>query len=469
MSSLQKVANKHNVPVHLMANQEVPIEREAVEQALSLLEIEGVAAASKSMILTPDLHRGSGIPVGVCLDLEGLLVPGMIGKDIGCGMRLLVLEGLDKQDIDAHKDEIVERLRQIFFGGEREVWTSPKQREAILREGLVGLFETIQDNQANGLWKFYDQSKQIKELDFVFSSGCFATQSMFGAFSKYQLGSERKHAPDSQLGSLGGGNHFCEIGLVEELLEAQTAHAWNLKQGSVIAFIHTGSLVLGSNVGQEFKRQEGQRRDELDTLPADSNRGKEYISAMNNAANFASANRLVLGLMATKAISEAIGKEISAELVYDSPHNFIEEIGNVYRHRKGATPALGVDALVERFSTGTPILLPGSMGSSSWVMVGTGQEQTLETVSHGAGRALSRGKAARTKDLELDKLTIVNPIDPLKMKASGRRDLLDEYQKRLQEESPTAYKPIEPVVDSVVEAKAARKVSMLKPLITVKG
>ncbi|MDA0185647.1 RtcB family protein, partial [Solirubrobacter phytolaccae] len=189
-----------------------------------------------------------------------------------------------------------------------------------------------------------------------------------------------------------------------------------------------------------------------------------YVRALRNAANLAWANRFALTAMAVGAIADVLGAAPRWVTVGDAPHNLIWREDDRWRHRKGACPA-------ERGSgpfayTGEPVLIPGSMGDSSWVLAGTGEEAALSSTSHGAGRVLARGRAARTRDDAADALLqVVTPIDPV----LARRDVRAEHDRRVREEAPRAYKPIGPVVDAVVAAGAARRVARLEPLLTTKG
>jgi tRNA-splicing ligase RtcB len=174
--------------------------------------------------------------------------------------------------------------------------------------------------------------------------------------------------------------------------------------------------------------------------------------------------------MALRALEEATGRTIDARLVYDAPHNLVFRSGEVCLHRKGATPAhgpSGTDWL------GKPVIIPGSMGAASYLLAGEGREDALESACHGAGRALSRGRAANVKratfERAMERLRVVGPIDPRAPAIARRRDIVEKYEKRVMEEAPYAYKPVEPVVDSVTEAGIARKVARLFPLCTVKG
>ncbi|MBE2316851.1 RtcB family protein [Solirubrobacter sp. CPCC 204708] len=252
---------------------------------------------------------------------------------------------------------------------------------------------------------------------------------------------------DSQLGSLGGGHHFCELQRVAELCDGPTAWAWGLRRGALAVMVHAGSLGFGhvarSRGGTEPFLRAGPEQD-------------AYVRAQHNAANLAFANRLALTAMAVGAVAHELGSPPRWVTVGDAPHNLIWREGDIWRHRKGACPAL----------LGKPVLIPGSMGDSSWVLAGTGAEAALASTSHAAGRVLARGRAARTRDDQADaRLRVVTPVDPLRV----RRDVRNEHARRVREEAPRAYKPIGPVVDAVVAAGAARRVARLEPLLTVKG
>ncbi len=198
---------------------------------------------------------------------------------------------------------------------------------------------------------------------------------------------------------------------------------------------------------------------------------------MRNAANFAFANRLLLGLMTIRVLSEVIGRTIQAQLVYDAPHNLIwEGPEDRFLHRKGACPAIGSDPSQPTSPfryTGHPVLIPGSMGAASYVLAGQGNAAALCSACHGAGRALSRGKSRRidqqTYADTTAKLRVVTAIDPTAADVRLRRDVLAEYHNRLKEEGPFAYKDVTPVVQTVEDAGIARRVARMWPLLTIKG
>lgn len=252
--------------------------------------------------------------------------------------------------------------------------------------------------------------------------------------------------------------------------------------------IHSGSVGLGHAVGGHFidrardifPKDIKHPKNDFYMLPMQGKHKGEgifYLDSMHNAANFAFANRLFLGMMATQAISEAIGIDFATKLVYDAPHNLVfsrdkAEYGSKsYLHRKGATPAEG--PIKDSDWMGRPVLIPGSMGSSSYLLSGQGNEAALESACHGAGRLLSRGAAGHVSDKkfseETNRLRIVNPIDLHSPQMQMRKDIVEKLTTRRKEEAPYAYKPIAPVIDSVVSADIARLVAKLLPLCTVKG
>jgi tRNA-splicing ligase RtcB len=186
---------------------------------------------------------------------------------------------------------------------------------------------------------------------------------------------------------------------------------------------------------------------------------------MSNATNFAFVNRLCLAMTAVSSLEKTLGREIESSLLYDAPHNFIEADDMIWRHRKGATPALGPD---QQHPSGHPVLVPGSMGDSSFILAGQGNPETACSTAHGAGRKLSRGAAA-SQSFDLSGLEIVTPVNEQEIINQGRRDLLAEKEKRLREEAPEAYKDINQVVESIEKSAAARPVVRLKPLLTVKS
>ena len=497
------VANRFGIPITLFARPDVRIEVDGITQLLELASLaETLASIGEheragdiapfwggdpgtiaAIVLTPDFHRGAGVPVGTVIDARGFVLPSAVGNDICCGMRLLATD-VTREELAPHLPALEASLRGIFFQGKRDIPMSPHQREAILRDGLIGLLESAADNAGTGLWRYYDPPAEERDLGRVHFEGVLPASGIF-AFDDWIRASGARDGRDIQIGSVGGGNHFVELQEIEEILDGPTAYSFGLAKGAVTIMAHSGSVGLGHMVGGWFgDRARGLHPHGIPhpahgfyVLPTGGPHAPEavaYLDAMRNAANFAFANRLFLGLMAVRAMAETLGREVSTRLVYDAPHNLIWEHGASMLHRKGATPALGADGQPGPFGyTGHPVIIPGSMGASSYVLAGEGNQAALESACHGAGRSLTRGGAAHVEDAvytrAVERLRVVTPVDPASPEVRSRRDILGKYHQRMKEEAPFAYKPITPVVQSVEDAGVARRVARLFPIVTVKG
>lgn len=500
------IHNPQKIPVTLFARRDVQIEAAGLRELSAMLSLQDtleiIARAERSgvihpfwgetpgrierVVLTPDFHKGSGIPIGTVLDTRGFVLPRAVGNDVCCGMRLIATD-VRRDEILAHSKPLQKRLRALFFEGKRDIPMSPRQREALLRQGLQGLYDTRSDNLGTGAWRDYDPASQRDDLERTHFDGALPTTGIF-AFDAFVRASGSSQGRDPQIGSIGGGNHFVEIQSVEEINDGATAHAWGVSKDRVTIMVHTGSVGLGHMVGgyfgelarSLFPRELPHPEHGFYPLPMGGPLGSRaiaYLDAMKNAANFAFGNRLFLGLMVLRVFREVLGREIGSRLVYDAPHNLIwENEGGEGRfiHRKGATPAHGADGRGGPFQyLGKPVIIPGSMGASSFLMAGGGNDDALCSACHGAGRGLTRGQASHVDDKTyreaMGSLSVVTPIDPDSPTIRRRKDILDRYHQRLKEEAPYAYKPITPVIESVEGAAIARRVARLWPLVTVKG
>lgn len=490
-----QIKNELDLDVKLFANKDVFVENEAFEELFDFLDVEravrdiqnsehkdffGDQANISRVVLTPDFHKGSGVPVGTVVEANNFVIPKAIGNDICCGMRLLVTD-IPVEKLDGHWDEIQKKLRGLFFQGQRDIPMSPRQREAVLRDGLPGLLRTIQDNANQGIYKYYDISAQRDDLERMHNQGGFATDRLFG-FEKFVKSSGAIDGRDPQIGSVGGGNHFVELQRIDEIICNQSAKKLGVVNGNLAIMIHSGSVGLGHAIGGHFMDRakelfpKGIRHPKNDffVIPTSgklANEGSFYINSMHNAANFAFANRLFLGLMAVRSIQEVLGITVDSKLVYDAPHNLVFSNGSRHLHRKGATPAEGPAKETEWM--GKPVIIPGSMGSASYLLTGTGNDDSLQSACHGAGRVMPRGEASHVSDKIFDqqteKLRIVTSVDPKSPMMQMRKDILAKYKERVKEEAPYAYKDITPVINSVRDANIARVVAKLMPLCTVKG
>ncbi len=492
-----KVVNPQGVDATLFAGADVPIESAAVDELLGMLRLretaERIADVSpdsfdgdpviERVAVTPDFHKAAGIPVGTVLATRGFVVPQAIGNDINCGMRVHLTD-LSADDVPGRLDELEGACRSIYFEAGRNIPMKRRQRVAMLTNGLMGLLEEVPRSQDEGLWPLFHEGSPERDLARVERCGSLPARRVFGLDEGF-LGRGDELTRDAQIGSIGGGNHFVEIQRVEKILDGAVAHAWGVKVGQVAVMVHTGSVGVGHVCG-------GYYRDVLKklypatlrhpengifVLPTGERHREEaarFWDALNNAANFAFANRMFLALMALASLREVFG-EVGSRLLYDAPHNLVWDEGGLFVHRKGACPARDALALKDtpfRYE-GEPVLVPGSMGASSFLLVGRGNADALWSASHGAGRALSRGEAAKGHDDEfrkfMEEFRVVTPVDFRRADLRMRRDILDKKLADIKQEAPHAYKGIGPIVKTLEAADIARPVAELKPLMTVKG
>lgn len=471
------LTHESDFPVRLFATPEVPLERRAVAELAGVLDIARLAqqldpaAQLRRVALTPDFHKGAGIPVGTVLQTEGFVVPQAIGNDIGCGMRLH-RTGLTRQDLEPHWNALEAKLRHLFFEGGRDLALTGLQREALLRHGVEGLRDSVPITQNGGLWRLFHRLSSAG--DSIGNGSAGLSVSELPPVSDW-LGEAHRLSHDAQLGSVGGGNHFVELQAVEKVLDPAAAHAWGLQVGQIVVMVHSGSLGfghLGGNLGKRlaqahFPARVGQNA----LLPlTDETAIAEWQSAANAAAHFAGVNRLMLSLMVEQALESLVG-ETSFELLYDAAHNAVWQDGDTFIHRKGATPAGGFSEMAGGpFAyTGEPVLVPGSMGASSFILAGRGLPEALASASHGAGRVQGRGAAMHGHEAEfetfLQEFRVVTPVDWRRARADIRERKLAE----LKQEAPFAYKGIGPVIDTLTRGGLASVVAELTPLLTVKG
>lgn len=495
-----RIDNPRQVEATLFATDEVLVESSAVSELLGLLDLQQTverfaeaspesfeqAPAIRQVAVTPDFHKARGIPVGTVMATRGFAVPQAIGNDINCGMRLHTTS-LQADQISGHLDDLETAFRHLFFEGGRNIPMSRSQREALFLRGLTGLLDATPKTQTDGIWSLFHDQPTERDLERIDRRGSLPARRAFGLDDF--LGSPDALSRDSQIGSIGGGNHFVEIQRVERVLDGTTAHAWGLKPGMVTVMVHTGSLSIGHLCG-------GHYRDVVKTLFPSSLRHPDngifvlpsgercrtqsdlFWNSLHNAANFAFANRMFLALMARAGLERVFG-EVESPLLYDAPHNFLwkEELDGeeIVLHRKGACPARGFEAMAGTpFAYyGEPVLVPGSMGASSFILAGQGNAESLWSASHGAGRSLSRGSAIRGHDREfeefLERFRVVIPLDLRRPDVRQRRDIVEKKLDELKQEAPFAYKGIGPVIRTLEMAGIARPVVELTPLMTIKG
>ena len=440
----------------------------------------------EKIILTPDFHKGFGIPIGTLMMTKGFVIPQAMGKDINCGMRLYTTDLSEEQILDK-LPELTKKVRHIFFQGGRQIPMTGRQRQAMFQYGLEGLLETYMDSKSKGLWQYYQPKIQEAWLDCSVFRGSLKADDTEGL--KDFIGSYGQLTYDDQIGTIGGGNHFLEVQRVAEIYDGQVANGWNIKKGAVVVMIHAGSLTIGHHSGllnqkicQEiYPARLPHPENKIYPIPINdsmSNAGKRFWSASQNAANFGFANRLFLGFMIQDVFTSILGA-CKLDLVYDAPHNYIwkKQISGeeYYIHRKGACCAGGWEEMegTPFAYYGEPVMIPGSMGSSSYLLRGLGNPDSLWSASHGAGRKKSRGEAIRGNDEAfrqfLEKFHVITPIDPSRTDLKGRTDILKKWEESVRAEAPYAYKEIDPVIEVHKTHKMAALVARMEPIFTIKA
>ncbi len=434
----------------------------SLQQLVNVTALPGIVGAAYGM---PDMHEGYGFPVGGVAGTllpDGVISPGGIGFDINCGVRLLV-SGMVEAELRPFLEPVVHEIsRSIPSGfGRSGRWSLGRpELDRVLNEGCPYLIR----EQGFG---------HPEDLDFIEAGGCLA-----GADAAC-VSERAKTRGHDQLGTLGGGNHFIEVQVVDAVYDEPGARTLGLFLGQAAVLIHTGSRGLGHQVCTDYVRTMDQAMAkyaitvpdrQLACVPFSSPEGRSYFAAMAAAANFAWCNRHTIAhrvrLVFERILHRLPGREL--RLVYDVGHNTakIERFGDdeVCVHRKGATRAFGpfaAEVPAPWRELGQPVFIPGSMGTASYVLVGTeaSRKLSLSSACHGAGRALSRGAAKRSvaghevrKQLEARGIVVRCPSNV-----------------ELSEEAPLAYKDVDRVVDVVHEAGLARRIARLRPIGVVKG
>ncbi|MFI6519326.1 RtcB family protein [Spirillospora sp. NPDC050679] len=480
-----RLPNRWDIPVEVCAGPDVPLEPAAVDEVLALLETAdtlerlsrgGPPARITRVALTPDLHKGAGIPIGTVVETEHALLPQAVGNDVNCGMRLEVTS-LSADRVRPGLDGLERRLRRLFFEGGRRIALTPAQREGLLRDGLPGLLLT-----GDTPWQGLAPTDADDAVDRAHASG-FPTGGA-EAFADW-IGSAGGASHDSVIGGIGGGNHFVELQYVEAVHDAAAAHAWGLTPGTVVLMAHSGSLSLGhqaNGTAVDLLRAgwpAGTPHPRNGIMPflldeRSERARRRYLDAFGNAANFALGNRFFLALTMRAGLEAEYG-ELSSRPLYDAPHNLFWRDGGRVVHRKGATPAGGHAEMAggPYGMWGEPVIVPGSMGAASFVLRGHGEPRTLASACHGAGRRVPRGASARGNDAELDAFLrdfrVVTPLDHRDPVTARRADVMAAWRRDLKQEAPWAYKDIGPVVSGLRAGGVATPVAELRPLLTVKG
>lgn len=459
------------VPGRIYASEELMAgirDEDSIAQVANVAHLPGIVKYSLAM---PDIHLGYGFPIGgVCaMDPQkgGVISPGGVGYDINCGVRL-ARTNLKEEDLQGKLHDVV---RNIFYQVPSGVGSSSALKKLSI-EDLRAVF------RKGARWVVEQGMGTREDIEHTEEYGCLQSADP-DAVSEAAMERGR-----DQLGTLGSGNHFLELDIVDEIFEEDIAEGLGLEQGNLCVFIHSGSRGLGHQVCQDALRtmQSAMKKYQivvpdlqLACVPIDSPEGRSYMGGMAAAANFAWANRQTMMHLAQEAILQSLSlspKALGWRLVYDVCHNIAKmehhsvdgKIKELCVHRKGATRAFppGHPQLPEAYrQIGQPVLIPGDMGNASYVLIGTDRAmtETFGSSCHGAGRLKSRKKA---------------------MEAARGRNIIHEMKKQgvtvmargmrtIAEEMPEAYKNVHAVVDVMHVAGVSRKVARLRPIGVVKG
>jgi tRNA-splicing ligase RtcB (3'-phosphate/5'-hydroxy nucleic acid ligase) len=457
------------VPVRLFATRRIlekVMDDQSLEQAVNAATLPGLAGP---VVVMPDMHQGYGFPIGGVAATkfpDGVISPGGIGYDINCGVRLLASQ-IEMAAVEDRLDELASALDRHCpsgVGTKGTVRLSESELERVMVEG----------------------AQWAKKQGFATEADLRRTEDggrMEGA-DPSMVSKRARERGRPQLGTLGSGNHFIEVDVVDQVFDTHAAQAMGLQEGNLVVLIHSGSRGFGHQICSDYvsefqaavQRYQIHLPDrELVCAPLNSPEGEAYLAAMRCAANYAFTNRQILAHQARQAFEEVLAGVVPdwhLRQVYDIAHNMGKVESHqiegkrlrVCVHRKGATRAFGPGSqgLPPEYQTiGQPVLVPGSMGTSSWVLVGTeaSMQHSYGSSCHGAGRVMSRSKAK--KEVRGESLRKDLEGKGIHVRAGSLKGLA--------EEAPAAYKDVDEVVETVSGAGIARKVARLRPVAVIKG
>ena len=453
------------VPVRVYASEKM-LEESFKDRSLGqLINVSTLPGIQKYALAMPDMHEGYASPIGGVAAInpkEGVISPGVCGYDINCGMRLLKSEQTEKE-IKPYLDKLATEIQSQVpsgLGRGRKTKLSIEQIDKILDQGTHVLLK-----------QGYGEKEDVEN--------CEATGRLDWADSSV-VSNHAKNRGRGQIGTLGSGNHFLEVQKVEEIFDENVAKEFGLFKDQVVIMIHTGSRGLGHQVCtdylrtmipamQRYKIKVPDR--EFACVPFNSPEGQRYFSAMAAAANYAWSNRYMIAYYIRGAWKKVLGEKERLEVLYDVAHNIIKKEKHLISgkeselivHRKGATRAFppGSSEIPERYrEVGQPVLIPGSMGTASYILVGTKEgKEAFYSTCHGAGRTMSRRAATRT----ISGQEVIKRLEQkgIVIKCWSLRGIA--------EEAPLAYKDIDDVVEVVHQANLSKKVAKLIPLAVIKG
>ena len=434
-----------------------------LEQLCNVAHLKGVVHHTIAM---PDIHWGYGFPIGgvAAMDVEkGVISPGGVGYDINCGVRLAIIPVYFKDLNTKKKNQLLKRIYELVPSG---VGRGQKGKKSLTDRDYLELTEK---GASFSIERGYGFPEDISHME---SEGCIEGADIRG------ISHHAKERGKNQLGTIGSGNHFVEIGAIEKNFLDDIAKIWGIEEGLTYVLIHSGSRGFGHQVCQDTLNQfikKGYHLNlpdrQLVAAPIQSQEGKAYFASMAAAANFAFNNRQQILHQVRCAFHDVLSVSPNEiKLLYDVCHNIAkfethiveEKAQKVCIHRKGATRAFGKGAkeLSPLFQkTGQPVLVPGDMGRASYLLVGLGNPLTFCSSCHGAGRDKSRTQSLKSW----------KGVDLIAHMEEQGVQVMATSNRTVAEEMPDAYKDVDDVIEAVKLAKLADPVSRLKPFLVLKG
>ncbi len=439
------------------------MDQAVLDQAVNVSHLPGIVG---DVIVLPDAHWGYGFPIGSVAAFdedEGVVTVGGVGFDINCGVRTLktnlIYYKLSDRDIETLAKKLFENI-PAGLGREGKIKLSRKELNKVMVEGVRWCLE-------NGF-------ATKEDIEFTEERGRVS-----GAVPDY-VSDEAVEREEGQIGTLGSGNHYLEVQVVEEIYNSDIARVYGLFEGQVVMTIHCGSRGFGHQINADFlkvfrgaveKYKIPIKEKELLCAPVRSKEGQMYLGAVRCAINYAFANRQMITHLVRETVKK-IFRDVEVELLYDVAHNTVKEETHVingkkkkvFVHRKGSTRGLGagVEGIPKKYlEVGQPVIVGGSMGTASYILAGTevAMEKTFGSTIHGAGRTLSRNQAK--KNFPYEKV-----VKQLEMKGIK---LMSASKQGVSEEAPQAYKDIEEVVKAISSSSISTKVAKLRPIVSIKG
>ncbi|POD96437.1 RNA-splicing ligase RtcB [Pectobacterium odoriferum] len=438
---------RQNAEAQVLLPDTLPLEEKAVQQLLDFASVHlpGSDARVCAARATPDFHPGTLAPVGsIVATTENFVIPAAIGTDINCGMRLLTT-GVHHTDADEHKSALIQALKNTLLLDRRDVPVTPDSFSALFDEGLSAWLAALPQQ---GLWQDVDFRRLSAELASIAGTDAVRADSRHAPEPFF---ASREILRPSSLGTVGSGNHFVELQIVDAVLDRHAAYQAGVKEGEVVIMIHTGSRDVGFYVGQRGIDKARTCWPAGEKYPASGlfglvdEQATDYMEAMGVAARYAWINRIVLTELIRSSWKQVFTRDAS-KLVVDLSHNIILPEQGMNLHRKGATPA----------KAGEFALIPGSMGDYSYLVTGKGNPDWLWSCSHGAGRAERRQNMR-------------NKVDTAKQADTLPWQCITLKDERLREEAPAAYKPVTPVIDIQEQSGLIQPVARLRPWLTFKA